>query len=245
MCDSQSSGFLCEHDNNGICIGPNCGNFVVDSADGETCDPPNLGINPTTGQIICRLDCTSCGDGVTQMNDSETCDDENLISGCNPARPQQALDACQNDCTPPICSDPSRIAFGGGLDRFDFHGRLTDLVDGRAVDGTEMFVVQLTAPDGSVVYRASLLPGTLEARTGNSFVYRNNGARAGGGIARLSLQHVRGAYRAKLTAYGDLSAAQSTMKNEVFIGLQEWTIAGVWQPIQNGWKLTAKGTVGR
>ena len=35
--------------------------------DGETCDPPNLALDPVNGQINCRLDCTSCGDGVVSQ----------------------------------------------------------------------------------------------------------------------------------------------------------------------------------
>jgi hypothetical protein len=49
-----------------------CGDGVVDP--GETCDPPDLTLDPVTHQFKCRLDCTSCGDGVVQPNDFETCD---------------------------------------------------------------------------------------------------------------------------------------------------------------------------
>ena len=49
-----------------------CGDGNVDP--GETCDPPNLAPNPVSGQVECRIDCTSCGDGVVQSNASETCD---------------------------------------------------------------------------------------------------------------------------------------------------------------------------
>ena len=49
-----------------------CGDGVVDP--GETCDPPNLATDPATGQVLCRLDCTSCGDGIVDVASSETCD---------------------------------------------------------------------------------------------------------------------------------------------------------------------------
>jgi hypothetical protein len=57
-----------------------CGDGVVDP--GETCDPPNLAIDPVTPQPECRLDCTSCGDGVVQTNDVETCDAGPLATAC-------------------------------------------------------------------------------------------------------------------------------------------------------------------
>jgi hypothetical protein len=49
-----------------------CGDGVIDA--GETCDPPNLTLDPVTGQVRCRIDCTACGDGVVQSNDLESCD---------------------------------------------------------------------------------------------------------------------------------------------------------------------------
>ena len=49
-----------------------CGDGVIDP--GETCDPPNPAVDPTTGQTACRTDCTFCGDGVVQVGQAETCD---------------------------------------------------------------------------------------------------------------------------------------------------------------------------
>jgi hypothetical protein len=49
-----------------------CGDGVIDP--GETCDPPDLTLDPVRGQYKCRVDCTSCGDGVVQTADYETCD---------------------------------------------------------------------------------------------------------------------------------------------------------------------------
>src|SRR5262249_32828536 len=157
----QSEGFLCEHDNNGTCIGPNCGNGTVDPGDGETCDPPNLAPGPN-GQPICRLDCTSCGDGIVQANDVETCDDGNLVSGCRTDKPQQPLDSCLNNCNEPICADPARIKFAPEVteDTFNFHGRLISDVPVDFVNNH--FVIELRDASGNVVYRASLLRNSIE-----------------------------------------------------------------------------------
>jgi hypothetical protein len=61
-----------------------CGDGVIDP--GETCDPPDLTIDPANGQPKCRTDCTSCGDGVVQGDDSETCDigRDAICSWCQP-----------------------------------------------------------------------------------------------------------------------------------------------------------------
>jgi cysteine-rich repeat protein len=246
-CDGTGGAPLCVHENNGKCIGPHCGNGVVDAADGETCDPPNLTINPTTGQPYCRLDCTACGDGVVQANDQETCDDGNIVSGCDPVHPQKALDACQNTCTPPICADPSRITVNAGRARLYFHGRLTSTnnVDAGSLDPTDkMFVVQLTKPDGTVVFRSSLLAGSIQ-RSGDRFDFKNRAAGSTDGVQSLRLEPVRGAYRATLVAYCDLGASQANMTTAIFVGDQEWTVQGEWQAMNGGWRLTPKGTVAR
>ncbi len=72
-----------------------CGDGVIDA--GETCDPPDLSIDPANGQNRCRLNCTRCGDGVVDVSSTETCD----------AGPNLVCGACQ-----PICNE--RIFPGGG-----------------------------------------------------------------------------------------------------------------------------------
>lgn len=57
-----------------------CGDGVIDP--GETCDPPNLAVDPVTGQTECRPDCTSCGDGVVQFGHAETCDAGPFATSC-------------------------------------------------------------------------------------------------------------------------------------------------------------------
>lgn len=64
-----------------------CGDGVVDA--GETCDPPNLALDPVTGQVLCRTDCTSCGDGVVDVGDHESCD----------AGPHPTCGWCLGNCT--------------------------------------------------------------------------------------------------------------------------------------------------
>ncbi len=239
-CDSQSSGFLCEHVNNGICIGPNCGNAVVDA--GETCDPPNLALGPN-GQQICRLDCTSCGDSVVQANDNETCDDGNLVSGCRTDKPQKPLDECLNDCQKPICADPAKIKFGSHdlPDVFQFHGRL---ITDQSVDFVNNhFVLELRDNQDNVIYRSSLVRGSIEVQNATSVRYKNRGARAGGGIYQLKAKKADGYYVVTVKTYGDLSTATADMSTHAYIGTGEWVVRGLWTAQgTKGWKLSNKAT---
>src|SRR5262249_11902318 len=83
-CTSEQGGFECE---NKLCyevdpslcppivpscIPPECGNKIVKTELGETCDPP--GKTMPNGSV-CRADCTYCGDKL--VNGSEACDDGN------------------------------------------------------------------------------------------------------------------------------------------------------------------------
>src|SRR5262249_27845329 len=141
-CDVTGGDFRCVHTNNMSCVGPECGNGNIDPH--ETCDPPNLTPDPITGEVRCRLDCTSCGDGVQQIDDGEVCDDGNTLSGCDPVHRQKPLDNCQNNCTRPVCADPTRIHFGPGLDRLDFHGRLILAAGETLGQAQDNFVIELT-----------------------------------------------------------------------------------------------------
>jgi hypothetical protein len=231
-------GFLCEYMNNGSCIGPNCGNFVVDA--GETCDPPNFSLGPN-GQQICRNDCTACGDGVTQANDTETCDDGNLVSGCRTDKPQKPLDDCLNNCNEPICADPAKIKFGTHdlPDVFNFHGRLISPVDIDFIN--QHFVIELRTSTGDVIYRSSLFRGSIEVQSAKSVRYKNRGARTGGGIYQLKTKKADGYYVLTLKTYGDLSASVSDMTTHVYVGEDEWAIRGLWTAQgTKGWKLGNK-----
>jgi cysteine-rich repeat protein len=64
-----------------------CGDDVVDTDLGETCDPP--GSMPDQFGNVCRDSCTYCGDGL--VNNGEVCDYADPNAPAN----------CQNDCT--IC----------------------------------------------------------------------------------------------------------------------------------------------
>ncbi len=61
---------------------PRCGDGIVDTNLGETCDPPG---SATTGGT-CRADCTFCGDSIVQTGDGEACD---------------GTPGCGSDCTLP------------------------------------------------------------------------------------------------------------------------------------------------
>jgi len=70
-----------------------CGNGVIDSVNGETCDPPGT---PAGGNgNLCGPECTSCGDGISGLH--EECDDANGVDGDN----------CTNDCRWNLCGNGS------------------------------------------------------------------------------------------------------------------------------------------
>src|SRR5262249_6878776 len=159
----------------------------------ETCDPPDSTINPTTGQVRCRPDCTSCGDGLLQTGDGEKCDDGNTVSGCNPAHPQESLDGCLNSCTQPDCKDPAKIVLASYIDRFDTHGRL---ISDEAIDfSSQALVLELRGAHGRVLYRRSLEAGSLAGDPffGN-FKFSDRTAKISGGIAKLKVKKGHGYY---------------------------------------------------
>src|SRR5262245_39618346 len=234
-CDSAGNSFLCVHTPNGNCSG-NCGNGILDP--GETCDPPGgaVGIHGAP----CRIDCTYCGDGLVQA--PETCDDANTVSGCRPDLPQKPLDACLNSCTQPICADPQKIKFGTSMDVVAVHGRL--MTDATLDLANEHFVVQLTdgTDTSTVIFRTSLLAGSLTQVGGTTFKYRDRAAKTGGGIYTLMISGKDGYYKFTLKAYGDASGAQSDMRTQVFAGTGEWRVRGIWQQLKKGWLLEKHAT---
>ena len=89
-CESRADGDSCSTGagqgicNNGICLGDQCGNGVLD--EGEVCD---IAIQDAVG--TCRSDCRKlevCGDGI--VDDAEQCDDGN----------QNDADGCTAECVP-------------------------------------------------------------------------------------------------------------------------------------------------
>ncbi len=240
-CDEQAGGFLCMNIFNpelpGCNLLPQCGNLVLDP--GETCDPPNLSLDPVTGQIICRLDCTSCGDAVVQGGNGETCDDGNTVSGCNNVR--KPLDGCQNNCTPPICNDPARVQWKEPHDLVTFHGQL--MTDATIDLLGEHFVYELQDIDTNVLFRTSLLAGSLTMLTDTTFVYLNRAAKLVGGVYKLKIKVKPGVeYKVTLKAYGEGGASVSDMSSHVYVGTAEWVVRGLWDQTGNGWKLTGRST---
>jgi len=253
-CDDQQGNFLCTHTNCFVdaqhnmcppgqlqCIPNVCGNGVVDTAVGESCDPPNPtpipGIVPPTP--TCRNDCTYCGDMLVQTVDGETCDDGNQVSGCDPARPTVPLDACQINCTPPICHDPAAIVKGPILSKLSVHGLLAT---GGNVDMTQAsFVLQLSDRYGQVLFRNSVDAGAV---TGipevGRFKYSSRAAKLAGGIQKMKAKKLVRGYRVTIKAYGDLTGATEHMVTHVFIGAQEWTVIGRWRQLHNGWRFSGE-----
>src|SRR5262249_31095367 len=146
------------------------------------------------GEAKCRPDCTYCGDGVVQANHGESCDDGNLLSGCNPDRPTLALDACQNVCTGPICHDPSKIKTTSRGSVLSVHGRLLPMAPETTIDPTNAtFVIELTDSNGTVLFRASLEAGAIQAK-GSGFGYTDRAAAQGSGIGTLKIRPRKGVY---------------------------------------------------
>jgi len=248
-CDGQGGDFLCVRDNclnvfpvpvpnNPLCpvqCYPPCGNGQIDP--GETCEPTGAPQPPNSNP--CRIDCTYCGDGLVDTRDGETCDDRNNVSGCNPTLPQQALDACQNDCTQPMCEDPAKIKLASLIDRFDMHGRLT--TDSTIDFSSKTFVAELTDSSDQVVFRASLDVGALEGDPAiGTFKFKDKTAKVSGGVGKLKIRKVNGSYRATLQAYGNLYRAEANMVTHVFVQNAEWTWACTWERTNHGWRCTGR-----
>ena len=107
----------------GGCVAPTCGDDVVTTEVGETCD----------GSAGCRPDCTACGDGV--VDDGEDCD-----SGARNSDSERG--ACRTDCTEARCGDGVRDPGEGCDDGVDN--------DDSAPDACRTTCVRATCGDGVV-----------------------------------------------------------------------------------------------
>jgi hypothetical protein len=235
-CNNAGGGFLCVHTacylvqgqpcEDETCIPPpGCGDSVVDPQLGETCDPP--GSTPVPG-FTCRIDCTYCGDGALQAQDGETCDDGNKVQGCikNDSFP---VDACQNNCTPHICRDPTKAMLAEFIDGFTFHGRLTATTD---IDfANTNFAIELTEASGHVIYRTSVPSGAMEAYgaiPGARYRYTSRSAKRAGGIAKIKVRRNRESYRTTVQAFGNLLGVKKDMVTRVHAGKTQWSLNGTW-----------------
>jgi cysteine-rich repeat protein len=84
----------------GTCKPPSCGDGVVTSSRGETCDDGanNASASSNASSGACRSDCTKCGDGVVDDAHGEECDDGTANSDTKDG-------ACRTDCTRARCGD--------------------------------------------------------------------------------------------------------------------------------------------
>lgn len=218
-----------------------CGDGVLQGGHSETCDPPGTpsGVNSNP----CRLDCTFCGDAI--RNGNETCDDANTVSGCDPQRPKIQLDPCQNNCTAPICEDPSKLKFLPSLDSFDAHGRILPVGGVGEIDPVgQTFRVQLTrVDDGLELLSVTLPPGAVTGQAPR-FKYKDKAAKLNGGIYKLQILKRPDHYRLTVRAYANVNAAdvESHLLIHWFVGSDEWTQAGYWEALgTKGWRLTTAG----
>lgn len=237
VCDPQDTASPCEYAFNGNCPA-GCGDLVV--GPGETCDPPNLALDPGTNQTICRLDCTQCGDGVVQGGNGETCDDGNTVEGCDPRRPLRELDPCRNNCSLMVCEDPAQIQFGSVIDQFKFHGRLS-VGEANMDFATQSLRVEVTNALGAVVSLA-LPPGSLlQTGTSHTYHYTNGAARRDGGIYKAKARCETTSCQLSVKAYGQFDAATvSDMTTHVFLGSQRWTVRANWAKRPRGWRLNGR-----
>ena len=72
------------------CIVEFCGDSIIQTGLGETCDPPGF---PSGQPTECRVNCTYCGDGLLDLG--EQCDE-----GANNGQPGSG---CELNCMPPVC----------------------------------------------------------------------------------------------------------------------------------------------
>ena len=79
---------------------------------------------------------------------------------------------------------------------------------------------------------------------GLTFVYVDPAAATAGGFSKLKVRKRGGAYVVTFRAYGNLSAATDRMTTHLFVGAQEWTLAGHWLKNSHGWRLDATSSFG-
>ncbi|MDH5493348.1 MAG: hypothetical protein OEY14_15445, partial [Myxococcales bacterium] len=145
----------------GTCA-PLCGNGVVDTTAGETCDSRGA------DTMACDADCTApaCGDGHTNRPAGEICDDGNTVDEC----PYGSVDCvgCAADCSAPIvgayCGD-------GATDTAD--GETCD--DGNTIDetacayGTASCTTCNAACDGDLILTGAICgDGAIDAADGEA-----------------------------------------------------------------------------
>jgi hypothetical protein len=148
----------------------------------------------------------------------------------------------------PALAGPSIRFNGGGLDVFNFHGRmpLTPPTLGGPVDPVnDTFTVKLSN-DFGVIYQASLLPGDLEETAALHYRFKDDAAVTGAGT-RDGLYHMLSRFRrypdgwyytVRIRAYGDFSfATQPKMKLVISHTHQSASVTALWQQTKNGWRL--------
>ena len=144
---------------------------------------------------------------------------------------------------------PSIRFFGGGLDRFVFHGRvrLVPPTLGGPIDPVvDGFAVELSNQYGPI-YGASLGPGDLVERRNLRYRFRDKAAKVGAG-SRNGLYIIKNRYRqfaggvwyytVRVRAYADLSFATESWMTVIFFEVDgPATISAHWVEKKDGWSL--------
>ncbi|HXC53533.1 MAG TPA: hypothetical protein VN634_21785 [Candidatus Limnocylindrales bacterium] len=223
----------------GQCTGTGtvCGDGIVETGCGETCDPDD--------HEICNNLIDDDGDGLIDCADPD----------CAEAPEPTCTDACQPapPCVP-LARDPAIIYIPEleqdlasearerpSVGRFTFHGRMVpESAINPLVDG---FVVSLTNANG-VIYSAEVKPVDLQASGEKRWFYRapDDGSPVREGIAKLRVRRRvdRGevGFAIRVTAYGDFSAATlPVMTTQVYFGDDVAYVTAEWTSRPGRWTL--------
>lgn len=160
-----------------------------------------------------------------------------LVAGFgSAARAQETGSPITRPCNH-LCNTKLRFATAASsLDYLVTHGRIVPL---SAIDPANEMVSFGLANSGGYFVAVTLPAGSLVARPGGRWIYKDQQARFTGGIQSMKIGPRRdalGGYRVDVVYFGDMSAAtEATMTMLVRIGDDLFTDTGTWTQTQHGW----------